>query len=98
MNNAMKLVKQIGLKEAKMLIDDAECFRMHLSGDDWDKPSLILCDDLKQIVEAFDLVQWHGGLKYAKSYFERNSKQHPDHYAGWDELQKAINLVEQCNV
>ena len=52
-------------------------------------------DDLKRLVESHELVEWHGGLKYAKSYFERNSKEYPN-AKGWDELAEAIADVESC--
>lgn len=48
---------------------------------------------LKRLVESWELVDWHGGLKYAKNYFERNSKKHPD-VEGWDSLEQAIRDVE----
>lgn len=87
MNNEIKLVKQIGVKEAEKLIDDAECFRVYLSGDLWDQPSLILRDDLKQIVDAFNLVDRFGGLEKAKEYVDNFLL---------PELTRAIALVEQC--
>lgn len=52
-------------------------------------------DDLKRLVESHELVEWHGGLKYAKSYFERNSKEYPN-AKGWDKLAEAIADVESC--
>lgn len=54
-----------------------------------------LWDDLKHLVESHELVEWHGGLKYAKSYFERNSKEYPN-AKGWDKLAEAIADVESC--
>lgn len=54
-----------------------------------------LTNDLKRLVESHELVEWHGGLKYAKSYFERNSKEYPN-AKGWDKLAEAISDVESC--
>ena len=54
-----------------------------------------LTNDLKRLVESHELVEWHGGLKHAKSYFERNSKEYPD-VKGWDKLAEAIADVESC--
>ncbi len=54
-----------------------------------------ILDDLKRLVESHELVEWHGGLKYAKSYFERNSKEYPN-AKGWDKLAEAIADVESC--
>lgn len=52
-------------------------------------------NDLKRLVESHELVEWHGGLKYAKSYFKRNSKEYPN-AKGWDKLAEAIADVESC--
>ena len=49
-------------------------------------------DDLKQIVDAFELVERYGGMEKAKklNYDEFRCDIH------WNNLQQAINLVEQC--
>lgn len=57
----------------------------------------ILLSELRLLVESWNLVEWHGGLKYAKSYFERNSKEYPD-TKGWDILEKAIADVESVEI
>lgn len=44
-------------------------------------------DDLKQIVDAFELVESLGGVDYCKCMIK---------LSGNDYLKKAINLVEQC--
>lgn len=61
-----------------------------------DLNSMIKMTDLKRLVESHELVEWHGGLKHAKNYFERNSKQYPDAVGGWDSLKQAIADVESC--
>ena len=89
---AIDFVKKYGLGEAKRVLHDSRgCVGVKLYG-----KYKFSTDDLKKLVDAFELVEWHGGLKYAKSYYERNSKQYPDYYAGWDDLKQAINLMEQC--
>ena len=57
--------------------------------------SRVSIGDLERLVESHELVEWHGGLKYAKSYFERNSVQYPN-VKGWDKLAEAIADVESC--
>lgn len=51
-------------------------------------------NDLKKYTDAYELIKWHGGLKYAKSYHERNSKDYPE-TKGLGELKQAITLVEE---
>ena len=55
--------------------------------------SNILVDDLKQYVDAYELVQSYGGLEQSKSLSmsQVGLKKH------YDELQQAITLVEQVN-
>ena len=53
--------------------------------------------DLKQIVDAFELVGKVGGLDNAKT-FDESCMYCIAHLTTLDNLQKAINLVEQCNV
>lgn len=52
-----------------------------------------ILDDLKEIVDAFWLIEKFGGLIEAK-------KVHYDEFRSdinWNKLQKSINLVEQLN-
>lgn len=104
--NAVECLKNGGMPLIEMILDNAPSFAgCYFFGiDDYDSgdhsktyEDCVSLKELKQIVDAFELVEWHGGLKYAKSYFERNSKQYPDHYAGWGALEKAIELVEKCS-
>lgn len=95
---AIDFVKKFGLEHTKYLIEDTELteFAIHSTCGGKYYQDTVSVSDLKQIVDAFDLVEWHGGLSYAKSYYERNSKEYPDVVGGWGVLQQAINLVEQC--
>lgn len=52
---------------------------------------LSLCD-LKQIVDAWELVGVYGGLELAKEFISEYSS-----FPFRGNLVKAINLVEQCN-
>ena len=84
----IKFVKQNGIEMAKQIVD---LFPMS---------TLISIDgigvsisDLKQIVNAFELVDRFGGIKEAK-------RVHYDEFLrdiNWNNLQKSINLVEKCN-
>ena len=86
--NAIEFVKQNGIEKAKQIV---ELFKMS---------TLISIDgigvsisDLKQIVTAFELVDRFGGIKEAK-------RLHYDEFLrdiNWNNLQKSINIVEQCD-
>lgn len=109
--NAHKFVAEKGIDEAKGIISNIpakymECYYSTLCWctktkkySDRFKPriSLVNIADLIRVVESVELIDWHGGLKYAKSYLDRNSKKYPGVVGGWDMLKKAIadyELVE----
>lgn len=87
-HDAIEFVKQNGVEKAKKIV---ELFPLS---------TLINIDgigvsisDLKQIVNAFELVERFGGIKEAKRI-------HYDEFLmdiNWNNLQKSINLVEQCD-
>lgn len=82
--NAVKYFKVYGLSEAKRILNDARgCASVRL----YDKYEFST-DDLKQIVDAFELVGKLGGVENAKTYV-------PDHYKS-ERLKQSIELVEQC--
>lgn len=85
--NAIDYVKQNGIEKAKIHLEKMKAERWVNS----------FFNDLKQIVDAFELVKKHGGLdnaRYDAKYL----------FSDWDysspmelRLKQAINLVEQCN-
>lgn len=87
--NAIEFVKKFGFIEAKNTLDDCiflEATFFNCLGFD------ICVSDLKQIVDAWELVERFGGL-------EESKKLHYDEFrsdTSYNKLQKAINLVEQC--
>ncbi len=99
--SAEQLIKTHGVSFCKTVVEsaqDGEGFYCPCCHEYFEKPEAKMqarVSRLKQLVERHELVEWHGGLKYAKSYFERNSKQYPD-AEGWDELKQAIADVEAC--
>lgn len=95
--NAVEFVKKFGVDEAKKFTgwyggDTAFKFlkvkEKSISVHSGDQPYDFHINDLKQIVDAFELVDKLGGLDKAKTYV-------PDHYKS-ERLKQAINLVEQC--
>lgn len=61
--NAVEYFKSYGLSEAKRILRDARgCASVRL----YDKYNFST-DDLKQIVDAFELVESYGGLEVAKT-------------------------------
>ena len=89
-----KFLDQCEISEMPTHFDlDLEIF---VHEDDFCSPlgeSNILVDDLKQYVDAYELVQSYGGLEQSKSLSmsQVGLKKH------YDELQQAIKLVEQVN-
>ena len=70
---ANEFVKKFGWGAAKNILhgmDDASEFTVHMSGDAWDKPTLIDAVGLRRIVESHELVKEHGSLERAKMYAE----------------------------
>lgn len=88
--NAIEFVKTFGFIEAKNTLDDCiflEAAFFNCLGFD------ICVSDLKQILEAFELVASYGGIAEASCYvFEETGE---DCYYN-KSLEEAINLVEQC--
>lgn len=86
--NAIEFVKKYGLDVAKDLSYRDKTSIGYLSVEHHSLNQ----DDLKQIVEAFELVMEHGSVEHAKKYAES------DYTAPEvkEFLLNAINLVEQC--
>ena len=87
--NAIEFVKKFGFIEAKNTLDDCiflEAAFFNCLGFD------ICVSDLKQIVDAWNLVERFGGLEESKEL-------HYDEFRSdinWNNLQQSINIVEQC--
>lgn len=86
--DAIEFVKKDGIEKIKQIVDLFPLSTMiNIDGLGVSIP------DLKQIVNAFELVERFGGIKEAK-------RVHYDEFLrdiNWDNLQKSINLVEKCN-
>lgn len=92
--NAIEFVKKFGLDLAKR--DVAAWQSGFIKREDFlENYGFDILDSLKQIVDAFELVDQWGGLEDAKLYDLSHCKSKPDSI-GY-KLMKAINLVEQCN-
>ena len=89
--NAIEFVKKFGWGEA--ILNYHSCkhqYYFHYNG------YIEVCvADLKQIVEAWELVEKVGGLDNAKT-FDESCMYCIAHLTTLDNLQQAINLVEQC--
>lgn len=103
--NAIDYVKQNGIEKAKIHLEKMKAERWINS----------FFNDLKQIVDAFELVEYCYGLSDAKELLEEiNSEKwvynlytntvisvdyapSEDMCIRYNVLEKAINLVEQCN-
>ena len=88
--NAIEFVKKFGFIEAKNTLDDCiflEAAFFNCLGFD------ICVSDLKQLVDAWKLVERYGGLEVAKTC---EYSEDLDHVKYNVDLAKAINLVEQC--
>ena len=89
--NAIEFVKECGIDVAKRTLNNAigfGCAEIELFGGKY----VFRTDDLKQIVDACELVMEHGSVAHAKNYVES------DYTAPEvkEFLLKAINIVEQC--
>lgn len=82
--NAVQFVKEHGIEYAKSII--AACESGFL-------PKNNNYSDLKQIVEAWELVESHGGLHEAKWDLDNPVIDASNAF----DLKQAINLVEQCH-
>lgn len=69
---------------------DSDCHTEQDLIDSYGSDFVLSLSDLKPLVESVDLVNWHGGIKYAKPYLERNKKDHPNVLGGWQVLEQAI--------
>ena len=91
---AIDFLKKFGLEHTKYLIEDTELteFAIHSTCGGKYYQDTVSVSDLKQIVDAFELVESYGGLIEAKElhYDEFRSD------TAYNKLQQAINLVEQC--
>lgn len=85
--NAIEYFKEYGLEESKNHLAwmDRVGARLDIHGG--------FMDDLKQIIDAFELVKSYGGVLRAKSYLDRNKNTGSEINLI---LGAAINLVEQC--
>lgn len=88
--NAIEFVKHHGIEYTKGIIIGCESELL---------PKNNNYADLKQIVDAFELVESLGGMDMAKDIFDIEI--HEPHY-NYDaekvtRIEQAINLVEQCN-
>ena len=102
--NAIEFVKKFGFIEARSvllkskyhyevdvyLVDTKEFTYIAIQPSEND--AFVSLTDLKQIVDAFKLVERYGGVEEANklNYDEFRSD------INWNSLQQAINLVEQC--
>lgn len=86
--NAIDYVKQNGIEKAKIHIEKMKAERWINS----------FFNDLKQIVDAFELIERFGDLRQAKLNLEHMISHNQFEFCATniDELQKAINLVEKC--
>lgn len=102
--DAIEFVKEFGLDTTKQAVyrdtapyAKAVCvyngkitFSVSIGGPEW-----VLIEDLKQIVDAFDLVKKFGGLHMAKAdIMDLDGFENDSPY--WINVKKATNLVEQC--
>lgn len=109
--NAIEFVKNCGVEEAKGLLDKyghsgfychfAKIFNITISKSfcvKKDQFHTIDMSDLKQIVEAFELIDSYDGLSEANNWINNiiSNGGMTNIQAANCELQKAINLVEQC--
>lgn len=102
--NAVEFVKECGIDVAKRTLSNAigfGCSKVELFGGKY----IFRTDDLKQIVDAWELVELLNGLIGAKAHVREVSEDYPYDYIGRNlydfnikcgTVVKAINLVEQC--
>jgi hypothetical protein len=88
--NAIDYVKQNGIEKSKNHLEK-------MNAENWHNG---FYNDLKQIVDAFELVDRFGGLFSAKVSLNKEGYtggiECGDDLIDDDQLKKAINLVEQC--
>ena len=92
--NAIEFVKGCGIDVAKRILNNAIGFgyaEIELFGGKY----VFRTDDLKQIVEAFELVGAWGGIDRTKIKIEYAVK-NKNFYAA-DMMRGELNLVEQCH-
>lgn len=89
---AVEFVKKYGIDRAKDLSCRGKTSIGYLSVEHHNLNQ----DDLKQIVDAFELVEKVGGLDNAKT-FDESCMYCIEHLTTLGNLKQAINLVEQCN-
>lgn len=83
--NAIEYFKNNGLLKSKMHLGV-------MNAENWHNE---FYSDLKQIVEAFELVNLHGSLKLANHYAMKKTCLSEENTV--NDLWDAINLVEKCN-
>lgn len=91
--NAIEFVKECGIDVAKRTLNNAinlGCAEIELFGGKY----IFRTDNLKQIVEAFELVESKGGIKKARK--EAGCLHSNDFDGAAFRIYEAINLVEQC--
>lgn len=85
--NAIEFVKQNGIEKVRQIVDLFPVSTLiNIDGIG------VSVSDLKQIVNAFELIDRFGGLREAK-------RVHYDEFRSdinWNSFQKSMNLVEQC--
>lgn len=86
--NAIEYVKKNGIEKSKIHLDRMKQERWINS----------FFNDLKQIVEAWELIESLGGMDMAKDIFdiEINEPHYNYDAVKVTRIEKAINLVEQC--
>lgn len=92
--NAIEFVKECGIDVAKRTLNNAidfGCAEIELFGGKY----VFRTDDLKQIVEAFELVGSWGGIDRTKIKIEYAVKNKNFYVA--DMMKCELNLVEQCH-
>lgn len=90
--NAIKFVNKFGLGKAKGIVAVMIDGTVNYGGES------VGYSDLKQIVDAWELVERFGDLRQSKLNLEHMISHNQFEFCATniDELQNAINLVEQC--
>ena len=89
-DDAIKFFKNSGLEKSREVIKMSSHALV-----DYGDGSYFHINQLKQIVDAFELVEKDFGSVEIAEYEHMVSGCYSDPY--WIEVRKAINLVEQCN-
>lgn len=96
---AIDFLKKFGLEHTKYLIEDTELteFAIHSTCGGKYYQDTVSVSDLKQIVDAFELVEKyknrHGGIRFRIRW---GMFRYGDTQEFNERLKQAINLVEQC--